>query len=88
MNTDNGIFGNIAPSMLAEFEGRAVPVASRDEVSEGEATVLSNIEGNKIREYSAEIVKINDDKDASKGMIVKITDSELIEKTGGIVRGM
>ena len=88
MNTDNGIFGNIAPSMLAEFEGRAVPVANRDEVSEGEATVLSNIEGNKIREYSAEIVKINDDKDASKGMIVKITDSELIEKTGGIVRGM
>ena len=50
--------------------------------------MLSNIEGNKIREYSAEIVKINDDKDASKGMIVKITDSELIEKTGGIVRGM
>lgn len=88
MNTDNGIFGNIAPNTLNNTDSRAIYTASRSEVTEGAATILSNIEGNQVREYSAEIVKINDDKDASKGMIIKITDSELIEKTGGIVRGM
>ena len=38
--------------------------------------------------YSVEIQKINKDSDDAKGMIIKVTDKRLLEKTGGIVRGM
>lgn len=41
------------------------------------------------KEYSVKIEKIylNNNID-NKSMVIKITDSELIEKTGGIVQGM
>lgn len=49
---------------------------------------MCNVEGDEICEYSVSIIKINDDENSPKGMIVKVTDPRLIEKTGGIVQGM
>ena len=87
-NTDCGIFGICSQKNNDEIMGNPIPVASREEVCEGNASILSNIEGKDVVEYSAEIVKINDDKNNSRGMIIKITDDVLLEKTGGIIRGM
>ena len=40
-------------------------------------------------EYDIEIENVNRySKNESKGMIIKITDKELLSKTGGIVQGM
>lgn len=84
-NTPAGVFGTLS----APFEGSAVPVAFRQEVKTGAATVLTTVEGEAPREYSIEIERINLlDLNGSKGMVIKITDGELLEKTGGIVRGM
>ena len=38
--------------------------------------------------YDIEIEKLNPDGKDSKNLIIKITDTKLLEKTGGIVQGM
>lgn len=83
-NTADGVFGHTKSKKSENL----VEVAERCEVKEGAATILCNVESEAVREYSVKIVKINDDEESSKGMIIKITDSDLLEKTGGIVRGM
>ena len=55
----------------------------------GPATILSNIEGDQVTEYSIEITRIFPDQGQdTKNMMIKVTDAKLIEKTGGIVQGM
>ena len=63
-------------------------VASRREIELGPATCLSAIDG-EVKEYKLEIDKIylNNNYD-NKSMVIKITDKDLISKTGGIVQGM
>ena len=44
---------------------------------------------NKAEEYSIDIEKIYFDNDYNnKSMLIRITDERLIEKTGGIIRGL
>lgn len=84
-NTHTGIFGDYN----GEIRGELVPVAFRQEVKTGEASILTTIDGCEPREYSIEIERINlPDLMGSKGMLIKITDPELLRETGGIVRGM
>lgn len=84
-NTSLGVFGTIdeTPS------GKAIPMAFRQEVECGAASILTTIDGNSPREYSIEIERVNlFGMNGSKGMLIRVTDSELLETTGGIVRGM
>lgn len=84
-NTPTGIFGSYCGGIC----GEAIPAAFRQEVKTGAASVLTTIDGGEPREYSIEIERINlPDLLGSKGMLIRITDPELLEKTGGIVRGM
>ena len=84
-NTPTGIFGEFD----GEICGDPMPVAFRQEVKTGSASILTTIDGCEPREYSIEIERINlPDLLGSKGMLIKITDPELLRKTGGIVRGM
>ena len=51
--------------------------------------LLCTLDDTGIHEYDCEIIKVNSQNmPAQKGMIIKITDQELIERTGGIVQGM
>jgi stage IV sporulation protein B len=87
-NSDYGIFGEIK-SEVADVGNESIPVAFRTEVEEGSAYILSNIEGNKIEKFDIEIQKImRQNERSTKGMIIEITDKDLLEKTGGIVQGM
>lgn len=84
-NASTGVFGTLDEP----FCGEAVPIAFRQEVQTGAASVLTTVDGGGPREYSIEIERINLlDMGGSKGMVIRITDEELLEKTGGIVRGM
>ena len=87
-NTERGIFGKADEILLNECSNDAVETADRSEVFEGNATVLSNVEGSEVCEYEAKITRINDDETNTKGLIIKIVDKRLLEKTGGIVQGM
>lgn len=65
------------------------PVASRFEVTTGKAVILCDIDGNGPREYEIEITKVSKvANDAGKNLVIRVTDPDLIEKTGGIVQGM
>ncbi|MBQ2840463.1 MAG: SpoIVB peptidase [Oscillospiraceae bacterium] len=86
-NTESGIFGTV--SDFSAFENmKTYPVAKREEIHRGKATILSNLEGDKIEEYQIEITSIYFDGEKTKNMLIRATDPRLIEKTGGIVRGM
>ncbi len=86
-NLSSGIFGKTDTSFLENTT--AVPIAQREEVVLGKAQILSNIEGQKTEKFEIEIQRIIPSKLSSqKGMVIKITDAELLNKTGGIVRGM
>lgn len=67
---------------------KSLEVALRSEIKEGKATILSDIDG-KTKEYSIEIQKIFiNNNENNKSFVIKVTDEELISKTGGIIRGL
>lgn len=89
-NTEFGVFGimdNV--SSLNIDTSKAYPVALRDEIEVGPATIMCTLENNVRKEYSIEIEKIFvNNNENNKSMQLKITDSELLNTTGGIIQGM
>ncbi len=85
INGETGIFG-----VLDRYSksGNTIPVALPSEVSQGAAQIISTVDGNGPKYYSIEITKIYKSSSDQRNMIIKITDNELISKTGGIVQGM
>ena len=87
-NTDCGVFG-VTDGADDRFTGDPVPVAKAGEVKVGAATILSNVEGDKVESFDVEILRIyRCTGQDSRSMMVRVTDPELLEKTGGIVQGM
>ena len=87
-NTDMGIFGHLTCSAGQCTTQKPVEVAYKQEIETGPATVLTTVDGH-TREYGIEITKINlGSQDVNKSMVIRVTDPELLEKTGGIVQGM
>lgn len=85
-NTNYGIFGYLNSEILQMHS--PIPIARQNEITLGEATVLSNVEG-PIKSYKVNIESINKHSlDNSKGMVIKIVDDYLLNKTNGIVQGM
>lgn len=71
------------------FEGLKVPVATHDDVKEGDAVIYSTVSGDEPKPYSVKIEKvIKSSIFTTKGMLIKVTDKELLGQTGGIVCGM
>ncbi len=85
-NSTHGIFGVCDKSY---FSGDEMPIALQNEVAEGEAYILSNVEDDKVEKFNIYIESVNRyNRDNSKGMVIKITDERLLDKTNGIVQGM
>ena len=89
-NTKFGIYGKVdnLSALNVDFN-KEMKVALRDEIQEGKATILCSLDNVNVKEYEINIEKIylNNDYD-NKNMKIRITDKELIEKTGGIIQGM
>jgi len=87
-NTKSGIFGTMTDSSLySSLE--TVPVAEPDELQTGPAEILTNIDGDKVERCKVNIIKIYpEDDEYGRGMMLKVTDKKLLDKTGGIVQGM
>ena len=87
-NTVTGIFGTLSCSLDCFHLEGPVEVAYKQEVQTGPAVIRSALDGT-IREYEIEIEKVYlNSSDANKGMVIRVTDPELLELTGGIVQGM
>ena len=89
-NTQFGIYGKLDNlSSLNIDTTKALPVALRDEIKIGDAKVLCSLDGVNTNEYNIKIEKIysNNSYD-NKSMLIRVTDENLIEQTGGIIRGL
>ena len=87
-NTDAGIFGYIDRIDTLFTEQTPMEIVSKKEVQEGKAYIRCAVEG-KVKEYEVEIKKVDlNTKEMNKGILLEITDKELLEVTGGIVQGM
>lgn len=88
-NTPFGIFGKMNHKPEHGITDEAIPVAFAEEVKEGPAQIYTVVEGQKVEKFDIQITHVlRQDYPATKGMVIKITDPRLIEKTGGIVQGM
>ena len=87
-NTAGGVFGTLTDTGLADGLD-PVPVAARSEVKVGPATILSNIAGDDVEEYTVEIIRVFPaGSHDTRELMVKVTDQRLLDATGGIVQGM
>ena len=87
-NSPFGIYGIMnLPLPTISFE--PVRVAKQDQIEEGPAVVRTNVSGNGIQDFEIYIENVNRfSTDDTKGMVIRITDPELLSLTGGIVQGM
>ena len=83
-NQETGIFGHLQEAVSSS---PAVPMALKQEITLGEAVILTTVQGCEPRPYSAQITAI-DYTDGTQNMIIEITDEDLLACTGGIVQGM
>ncbi len=84
-NNKCGVFGGLEECP----DTKAIPMAFKQEITEGKAEIICTIEGETPKTYSIEIEEIDlKGSDSTKNMVIKITDKELLKKTGGIVQGM
>ena len=87
-NTESGIFGILTDKTLYD-RLESVPVAAAGEVQLGEAEIWSNVEGDTVQRYSVQVIKLYPaDDEYGRGMMLRVTDRALLDKTGGIVQGM
>lgn len=89
-NSRYGIYGQVKNlSGLNIDMSKEMEVATRDEIQIGKASILCSLDNQKPKEYEIEIKRIYKDNNYdNKSMEIKVTDEELINKTGGIIQGM
>ena len=89
-NTAFGVYGNITNlSRLNIANSKEMEVANRSEIKTGKAEIMCELENGKTQNYEIEIQKIfTENNQDNKSMLIKVTDEDLIEKTGGIIQGM
>ena len=84
-NTVQGVFGKVSQP----WKSQALPVADAEDVTCGNATILSTVQGDTPREYSVEILKVYPaSRQNGRNMLIRVTDPTLLDITGGIVQGM
>ncbi|MGG1400633.1 SpoIVB peptidase [Bacillus salipaludis] len=88
-NSPFGIFGKLNKSLKNGIMDKPLPIALSNQVKEGPAKILTVVNNDQVEEFDIEIVNTIPQKfPATKGMVIKVTDPKLLEKTGGIVQGM
>ena len=87
-NTDCGIFGSIDRIDALFEEQTPMQTADTEEIQEGEAWIRCAVTG-EVKDYKIRITKVDRlTHEANKGLVIEVTDPELLEVTGGIVQGM
>ncbi len=82
-NTNAGMYGK-----FHNFNKEQAVKIERGVAHMGKATIFSTVDGDTPKYYDIEIVKTDFRKNNLKNLVIKVTDKELLEYTGGIVQGM
>ena len=84
VNEESGIFGKY----IDDYSNRElIDVGNISSIKKGNAFIRTVVSGNKISDYSINIINIDESND-TKNILFEITDKSLLEKSGGIVQGM
>lgn len=87
LNNKFGAFGTF--NKLPKYSKETISVSDPSEVTPGKAKIFCTLDDNVRKSYDIEIVKaVPQGSKADKGMVIHVTDKELLDKTGGIVQGM
>ncbi len=88
LNTAIGIYGNMEETGM--WNGMApMDVAEFSDIKEGEAHILANVSGGETEEFSVNIVEVYPQTSGEyRNMMIEVTDSRLLNQTGGIIQGM
>ena len=87
-NTDAGIYGRLDKTEELFGKKELVETAAKEEIVTGPAKMRCFLE-DEVREFDIEVMKVDQETaEINKGMMIRVTDEELLEKTGGIIQGM
>lgn len=85
-NSYNGVYGRL---MNQPVDAQTIPMAQCQEVRQGPVQILTTVSGQKPQLFDACIEKLSLSQDEpTKNMVLRITDPDLLELSGGIVQGM
>ncbi len=82
-NSEVGLFGR-----LENFENLNLTKVETGKATVGKAEIISTIDGNKKEKFDIEIVKTDYRSNNTKNLVIRITNKNLLNKTGGILQGM
>ena len=86
LNSEHGVYGTMNSLPRNPV---TIPVAYKQEVVSGYAQLYTTIDGSSPCFYDVQIESISyNNLNTEKNMIIRVTDPELLSKTGGIVQGM
>lgn len=83
-NTTSGIYGTYNSYLN---QNNLIEVADKNEVKEGKAYIYTVLDKTKKEKYEINIVAVNQNT-KTKNILFEITDKNLINKTGGVIKGM
>ncbi len=90
-NNSCGVYGMLSESAVQSLAVNCeqYKMGYRQEVKTGEAEILTTVSGDTPQKYKIEIEEIDyNSPESTKNMVIRITDKELLDCTGGIVQGM
>lgn len=94
---DNERIGSITSSTACGTYGRfdsvldkqEIKIANPNEIKIGKAKIATVVHNTKVEYFDVEIIELkNQDHIEPKGIKIKVTDTDLLSKTGGIIKGM
>ncbi len=86
-NTTIGIYGTTIDNSYQK--NPKIEIADFNELETGKAWIITCVEGSQPMSYQAEITEIrNNDCHNNENFVIKVTDSRLLDESGGIVQGM
>lgn len=84
-NNDFGLYGKCNENI----NGKKIYILKKSELNLGKATLYLDLGNNSKKEFNIEIIEIfNNNENSNACFKIKLVDSELLELTGGIVKGM
>jgi len=84
-----GIYGQMKQPAASALYPEGLPIGLRSGVHTGPAIILSTVDASGVQAFDVEITRVNPQSEpAPKSMVIRVTDPDLLEKTGGIVQGM
>ena len=84
LNCGYGVYGKYT----AEPQGEMIECAFDSDIHTGTASIFTTVDDGGIAEYEVAVENLNLTDNSGQNMVIRVTDDDLLEKTGGIVQGM